>query len=702
MPNNDSHHHVVKTSEQWNERAVEFWVVPRGCLCVELTPKGKTKIKIGEGNKYYSQLPYITDESDLSNYYTKIEIDNLFDNLQYMSIRSTEEYDEKSDLPDDGNKLGDVRFVKSQSPSIKPDPDVYLWNGTRWVFVGYEIQNIDLSDYLKKDEFHLLFDPVKEQVDEMYPKMHTHENKSVLDQITAPYTIPEKEKLAGLENYDDSEIRQLIHDTGHTHPNKNLLDSIVDSMLWSQSDRDKFDSLHNYDDTQVVVRIQTLESLSHTHDNKTILDNTTASFTIEDKTKLDSLENAEVFIGTDGMYAGKDGLVPGPTIADAGKFLSADGTWRESVVYEMTGATATTDGVSGLVPTPLTGDENKFLRGDGTWATVESGGGSDVEYRGGDGIDIIDISNNYINYIRFEITKIRTNTGSIVQYSEIEFYDGNDNRLTINSATAIFSNGTAPVWGEMGSTVWRPNYVYDNRTDTKMVVINWARVSLYTDLHLTVPVERKNLKSYKWYTGNDATERDPVSWRLFVSSDGENWELIDTQNDVAITTSRQSASPIFPIDLNNNPVVKSVVNTGLLSVEQSQQDPNTLTFETVDGDIDVTIPTYTLPVATTTTLGGIKVGAGLSMNSNDELEVAFPYVTSVTNKVANPGVVTVSKSDGTSSDVDILDDIGFIFNCNFDSTLTQNVLGEPVDAPVSGQQIGSPIMGDLTVLEVNE
>ena len=32
MPNNDSHQHVVKTSEQWNDRAVEFWVVPRGCL----------------------------------------------------------------------------------------------------------------------------------------------------------------------------------------------------------------------------------------------------------------------------------------------------------------------------------------------------------------------------------------------------------------------------------------------------------------------------------------------------------------------------------------------------------------------------------------------------------------------------------------------------------------------------------------------
>ena len=28
MPNNDSHQHVVKTSAQWNDRAVEYWVAP--------------------------------------------------------------------------------------------------------------------------------------------------------------------------------------------------------------------------------------------------------------------------------------------------------------------------------------------------------------------------------------------------------------------------------------------------------------------------------------------------------------------------------------------------------------------------------------------------------------------------------------------------------------------------------------------------
>ena len=387
MPYNDSHH-VVKTSAQWDERAIEFWVVPRGCLCVELTPEGKTKIKIGEGNKFYSQLPYVNDISDLENYYTKEEVDNIVKNINLMAIRSTDEYDTKNDLPSIGNKLGDVRFVKSPSPSIKTDPDIYLWNGSRWIYVGYELQDIDLSQYLKKDEFHELFDPVREKVEEMYPKMHTHENKNILDRIEEPYSTAEKEKLAGLENYDDTEIRELIAETGHTHPNKPVLDTITDDSLWSESDRTKFESLHNYDDTGVRNRLTDLESTAHTHSNKNILDQVTAAFTVEDKTKLDSLHNNEVFIGTDGMYGGREGLVPAPTIMDAGKFLCADGTWKAAgeVVYDFRGATASEDGTNGLVPAPLAGEQSYYLKGDGTWAKIKQGGD---KYKAGEGIFIL-------------------------------------------------------------------------------------------------------------------------------------------------------------------------------------------------------------------------------------------------------------------------------------------------------------------------
>lgn len=387
MPEYDSHHHVVKTTAQWKERAVEYWVVPRGCLCVELTPEHKTKLKVGEGNKYYAQLPYICEGHDLEDYYTKEEIDRLLDNLNRMAIQSTDEYDSKDDLPLDGNKLGDVRFVKSASPEIKIDPDVYLWNGDRWIFVGYDFVEIDLSQYLKKEEFHSYFDPVSEKVDEMYPKMHTHENKSVLDQTERPYTIADKEKLDSLHNYDDTEIRELIEETGHTHWNKNVLDTITPDSLWTVEDRTKFESLHNYDDSELRNRMGVVESKAHTHTNKDILDQTTAPFKTEDKQKLDSLENYDVFVGTDGRYPGIKGLVPAPSVMDIGKFLSSSGEWElAGINTPFVGATPTTDGVIGLVPAPLMGEQSYYLRGDGTWAKVKSGGD---KYKAGEGIYIL-------------------------------------------------------------------------------------------------------------------------------------------------------------------------------------------------------------------------------------------------------------------------------------------------------------------------
>lgn len=61
------------------------------------------------------------------------------------------------------------------------------------------------------------------------------------------------------------------------------------------------------------------------------------------------------FTGTDGTAAGAAGLVPAPAVADAGKFLKADGTWGEaggggSGVIELTTADYDWNSVSGAAP----------------------------------------------------------------------------------------------------------------------------------------------------------------------------------------------------------------------------------------------------------------------------------------------------------------------------------------------------------------
>ena len=373
MPNNDSHQHVVKTTSQWEERAVEYWVVPRGCLCVELTPEGKTKLKVGEGNKYFSQLPYICDHGDLSNYYTKEETDTLLENLNRMAIVSTDVYDSKDDLPLVDNKLGDVRFVKSDDE----DPDIYIWNGTKWISTK---SDTDLSDYVTKSEF----EPVKDKVDEIYPKAHTHANKDTLDNITQE-KLDEIDELAEMYVEVKGDISDL-KSKSHTHSNKSLLDSITQSSLWTQPDRDKFNSLHNYDDTQVKFRLVTLEEKAHTHSNKTVLD----GITQEKLDEIDELAATYVIIKSDLVdlkekahtHANMD-LLDGTTASFTTEQQAE--LYRLSQISTFIGAGPTWDGVFGYVPAPTSGQQTYFLRGDGTWARTKSGD----KYKAGEGITIL-------------------------------------------------------------------------------------------------------------------------------------------------------------------------------------------------------------------------------------------------------------------------------------------------------------------------
>ena len=69
--------HVVKTTEQWGQTACRYQTIPRGLLCIEITPTGAMNAKVGVGNKTFIELPYLSGSGsiDLSNYYTKEETD---------------------------------------------------------------------------------------------------------------------------------------------------------------------------------------------------------------------------------------------------------------------------------------------------------------------------------------------------------------------------------------------------------------------------------------------------------------------------------------------------------------------------------------------------------------------------------------------------------------------------------------------------
>jgi len=295
----DHNDHIVLTSSQWNERSFQYKVIPKGVLCIELTSKRKTKLKVGEGNKYYSQLPYICDiETELSNYYTKEEIDELIKGITV-------------DLSD--------YYTKEEVDDII--------NGI----------SIDLSEYAKKNE-------VLPRLNDLENKSHIHDNKSILDDIT-------QDIIDNSHVHDNKEVldnlTQNVIDNTHKHDNQNVLDEITEPFTMEL--KEKYDSITEYDDTEIRERLEDVEELSHAHSNKevldnltqdvidnshnhinkTVLNNTTASFTIEDKAKLDSLRNYSNFVGATEESNGRSGLVPAPTSDDVEKFLKADGTWSK-------------------------------------------------------------------------------------------------------------------------------------------------------------------------------------------------------------------------------------------------------------------------------------------------------------------------------------------------------------------------------------
>lgn len=341
-----SNQHIIKTTKQWNENSMEYWVIPSGCLCIELTPKGTTLLKIGEGNKYFYELPYVTStEIDLSNYYNKDEVNNIIKNLQFMSIVSTDIYPNEHSLPKHNNSLGDVRFVESINPSLNPNPVAYTWNTAmkKWIPLGYNgIIDIDLSEYAKKND-------VFPRIEKLEEDSHTHKNKQILDKIEEPFTNKDKQKLDSLTNYDDKDIKkdiEVLQKYSHNHKNIDILNQT--NAVFNQTLLEKINSLHNYDDSKIIKMINDISKTNHTHDNKTILDNTSAAFTVDYEAKLKAL----------------------------------------SEVRDYYGATEEFNGIHGLVPAAKAGENEFFLRGDGTWAEIEIPD-SKTRYEAGDGIEII-------------------------------------------------------------------------------------------------------------------------------------------------------------------------------------------------------------------------------------------------------------------------------------------------------------------------
>lgn len=361
--------HIARTTEQWENTYDRNVIIPEGVLCIEFTPSGKTNIKIGDGHHIFSRLPYVNGSSEIIDCYTKQETDN-----RIIQILNNECVVRIKGILDDASKLpvhaacGDLWFVIRQNPEQGNKFEEYLYSSEHhWELIGGTPVDIDLSKYATKEY-------VDGKIRDIENKLHTHDNKSILDQITAVFTKEEKEKLKNLYNYDDTELRELIVKSLHTHSNKEVLDAIT------KYDIDKLRTLENYDDTLLKKKITALEALAHEHSNKSILDKTTASFTT-DYERLMSL--IRLYIGATGFDDGAAGLVPPALAGEQNYVLTGSGKWVPNTggsgeTYELPIASATELGGIKI-------GEGLEISEDGTLSVIGGGSGSG-NYNEGDGI----------------------------------------------------------------------------------------------------------------------------------------------------------------------------------------------------------------------------------------------------------------------------------------------------------------------------
>jgi hypothetical protein len=90
-----------------------------------------------------------------------------------------------------------------------------------------------------------------------------------------------------------------------------------------------------------------------------------------------------------------------------------------------------------------------------------------------------------------------------------------------------------------------PDKGYDGESSTKWLDFESA-INASSTLVIAFPAP-VTFDSYSWVTADDAEGRDPISWRLEVSCDGETFTTVDSRSDVSVTPGR--AEVVGPFDL---------------------------------------------------------------------------------------------------------------------------------------------------------
>ena len=180
---------------------------------------------------------------------------------------------------------------------------------------------------------------------------------------TNDFTNTYKTKLDGLNNYDDTTVKQDITE----------LQTDVGALERTVGNHTESIETNTTDITTLKGNVQTLQTnLGNKVDKVTGKGLSTNDYTTTEKNKLAGIEaNANNYTLPKASGTVLGGIKIGNNLKiDENGVVSATDT--NTTYTTMKGATSSTAGTSGLVPAPQRGQQNSFLKGDGTWGTVES------------------------------------------------------------------------------------------------------------------------------------------------------------------------------------------------------------------------------------------------------------------------------------------------------------------------------------------
>ena len=269
-------------------------------------------------------------------------------------------------------------------------------------------------------------------------------------------------------------------------------------------------------------------------DNVSVLDGTVAKLS---KNDLNIIKDVKVNGGTVVNPAGIANISVTNVVANPSGTASTDLTKLQvgNDIYDIPQSSGTDVEAN---PTGTATDDLDTIRIGNTIYDIPGSGGSGASHLDGTTAPTSFYGNNGDEYfklahtsgiinitsIKFKVTATKDTGSGMNQFSQLGFYDSNNNKYQ-------WPNGTT--WtDDVG------HYENDPISANDKMLLNSTPGTVTIYLPTGSSINTETYTKFGWFTANDIEDRDPISWELYISEDGINYELADTRIQQTIPSER--------------------------------------------------------------------------------------------------------------------------------------------------------------------